>query len=145
MRRLQFYDGYDYQEIVIGIASDERPWKLGHSLNEILGIHLRNVSDFEDDGLAPQVAQTGLLSPVPLPTVRFEDHETHPQCEYVFYSKDPQKIPTNTRPFRFFLLIRSANADQWPVEATLKDLAASPCVRSVVDLSQDKNLQQLLP
>ncbi len=160
-KRIKFSQSLDHQDIVIGIVSDIRSWKLCYQLNQLLHLQLRNVreADFEGDfGLSsgplnPSLADdsVGVFQDTLFDHSReftpemYEDSESFPSQEYLLYTKDPQNLPPEARPFRFFLLIRSESEPQLLATKVLESLQQSPAITFAADLSGDKHLQSLLP
>ncbi len=148
-KRIEFSHTTDFQDLVIGIATDVRSWKLCYELNQILGLQLRNTDHpHPKEPIPDQDPEYSLLPPDsagPFVEEFYEDHDSFPSREVVLYSKDPQNIPAEARPFRFFLLIRSEIGQQTLPGALLSALGQSPLITSAVDLSSIKQLQHLLP
>lgn len=147
-KRLTFTEESDYQDIVLGIATDVKSWKLSYELNQILEIQLRNTSSQEpSEGKSEQNQGPPDLgiTPEPFAAERYEDLETIPGIEFVVYSKDPQKLPADSRPFRFFLLIRSVSAPPPEADELMRRLLKAPVIHSTVNFSDHKHLQHLLP
>ena len=144
-----FIEYPDHQDIVLGIATDVRSWKLCYELNQILGIQLRNAGDsgfFPDTGQEQEAREPELLfDQPPVSPEQFEDHDSFPHTEFILYSKETQKLPAETRPFRFFLLIRSESGQFSTPEELAARLIESTYIASVVNFSDNKNLQSLLP
>lgn len=147
-KRLTFTEESDYQDIVLGIATDVKSWKLSYELNQILEIQLRNTSSPPPSQKKSQeneaLPDLGITSE-PFAAERFEDLESVPGIEFVVYSKDPQKLPADSRPFRFFLLIRSVSAPPPEADELMRRLQEAPVIHSTVNFSDHKHLQHLLP
>lgn len=147
-KKLTVNEGAGYQDIILGIAADVRSWKLCYELNLILGINLKNTPSEPQvsDVLAPSPLQQQLDLPTPAFTQEyFEDLDSQAQTEFVLCSKDPKKLPPESRPFRFFLLIRSNSATPPETDVMIRRLMKVDVIHSVVNFSDHKHLQHLLP
>lgn len=147
-KRLSFTEDAENQDVVLGIATDVRSWKLCYEINHILEINLKNISLFHpnpDDSTVLSSQERLNLPTSPYLQERFEDLESVDHTEYILYTKDPQKLPKESKPFRFFLLIRSISALSLEADVMIRRLMKVDIIHSVVNFSDYKHLQHLLP
>lgn len=147
-KRLSFTEGPENQDIILGIAADVRSWKLCYELNLILEINLKNASYFgqnTENLIVSPVQEELFLSTSSFIEERFEDMESKSHTEFILYTKDPQKLPAESKPFRFFLLIRSITAPSPEADVMIRRLMKVDIIHSVVNFSDYKHLQHLLP
>ena len=117
---------------VIGLASNEKVWKLAWKINQVLGLTMAT----EEEGFArlegPEL---------------YQDLSTDADFEYVLFEngfKAP-KVSKLAQQFRFWLLIRHKREVKPDVEGICKQLGAIDIVSLVRDLTHEKDIQKLLP
>lgn len=147
-KRLSFTEDSVNQDIILGIATDARSWKLCYEINHILEINLKNTSHFYPNSENPTLPASREVLNLPVDPFfqeRFEDVESVAHTEYLLYTKDPQKLPKESKPFRFFLLIRSISVLSPVADIMIRRLMKVDIIHSVVNFSDYKHLQHLLP
>lgn len=117
---------------VIGIASNDRVWKIASGLNRSLSINL------EMDQTRDAVSKG--------PTV-YHDPVTDSDYDYLFFENETPnpKAPKLARQFRFWLALVHKRDKTPDMEAILKQLNEIDVVTLAVDLSSEKDIQSLLP
>lgn len=150
-RKVYIEQSFDYQLLVIGIASTERVWKLCHEVNRALGISLQESrsehpggpaeppATDSPEGLFGQEAPGGAAGPY------YEDHSSHPEWEYALAALPAARLPREARAFRYALLVRCAGTAAPDPDDLIARLSTAPAVLSAMDLSQVKNIKSLLP
>ena len=152
MKRIILEESADFQQLVIGIASDEPIFKLCWEINESLLWTLKKVENQSSDLLnsADSLAQKVKLllfdteqfskdSPL------YEDNESYPRLEMALFEVVSQKIPKEIRAFRYILLLRSEIENMPEVLSLLQKLNELSFVISAIDMSNHKNIKQILP
>ena len=119
----------DYQWLIIGIASEERIWKVCYAINQQLGLHLkeRGTAAPEKPAEAPLFDQGFSYLP-PSSAAYYEDMETFSRQEYVLLPAKRRNLPPEARGFSFLLLIH-ANASELPAApALIAQLLEAPAI-----------------
>ena len=76
----------------------------------------------------------------------YEDTETNKRIEYALFLQPARSsLPTETKPFRFFFLIRSADQSPQDTQKIIEQLGQSEVIRSAVDITHIKQIKQLIP
>ncbi len=152
-KRVHIEGADDDDDQLIGIASDERIWKLCFEVNNSLKINLI------DRGLPPPLSPD---SPPPEGTkltslfqpgrggkntrnlTYYEDTESFRGREFVLCSLEARQLPKEAKAFRYFLLIRAVEVPPPETETLLQQLNELPSVRSAVDITHFKNIKSLI-
>lgn len=122
----------EVQSTIIGMASTERIWKLVWKLNQLLGLSLAK----EEDQSASYDEQE-----------LYVDGESDPRFEYYCFEPNfkPGKASKVAQQFRYWLVIRGKKAEVPDVDALLRQVAGIDIVSLSHDLTQEKDIQKLLP
>jgi hypothetical protein len=123
---------FDQQATVIGIASNDKIWKLCWKLNQVLSI---NLATAEED-------VTRVSGPV-----LYTDFDTDPHFDFTFFENNlkPTQGTKLSRQFRYWLVIKGKQ-DELPDNAPiLRAIAAIDIVSLAHDLSLEKDIKKLLP
>ncbi|RMG18894.1 MAG: hypothetical protein D6730_22305 [Bacteroidetes bacterium] len=146
-RRVHIEKSFDYHRFVIGVASNERIWKLCWELNRELGISLKK-RDIAGD-LPPEADQQAAQEPalfqgqeVEAPGAYYEDTESKARMEFVVCT--PKAMMRELTAYRYLFIIRfSAPAPD--ISSFLSKIQSIPAVIAAVDLSTFKNINQIVP
>lgn len=117
---------------VIGIASNDRVWKLASDLKKSLGIGLELDQTRDATSKGPTV---------------YHDLASDGDFEYLFFENESPnpKTPKLARQFRFWLVLINKR-DKYPdIEGLLNQLKQIEAVSLAIDLSSEKDIQSLLP
>lgn len=124
----------DYQPplTVLGIASNDKVWKVCWKINQELGLNLSS----QEEGMAR------LTGPE-----LYRDEESDLDFDYVFFENTFQsrKVPKLARQFRFWLVIKSARDREPDTTLLLERLQKIDVISLAHDLSQEKDIKKLLP
>lgn len=152
-KRIDIQDIFDYQCVVIGLASNERIWKLCYEVNLHLGLNLAE-KELEQgktggENSPPNTLPQGLFEPLDFtpddrPLAYYEDLYTDPRFEFILRKPDPALLPKEARPFRFFFLVRAHDGPLPEPADLIERLNKSSVVLSAVDISHIKNIKQLV-
>lgn len=148
-------ENYSYHFVLIGIASDERIWKVCHEINRLLSINLKNV---EQPSLSifpssPTKAQSeenkpdlfdGNVSNYQKQGSYYEDFFSESAFSYSFFEPNPTISLKKVRPFRYFLLIRAEERSILRIGKLLQMLNTSTSIRSAVDISDATNINEII-
>lgn len=151
-KRLHIQEPFDYHEYVIGIASDAPIWKLCWDVNQRLELTLekREKEAEEPEGLnrAEEVLATlfkeSEMQPPGGVQHYYEDLESNRTLEYTLFEADRSLSPKPAKPFRYFLLIRSHEGNAPDIVSIISTLNQSEIILSSVDISDIKNIKNIL-
>lgn len=123
---------YDAPASVLGIASNDKVWKVCWQLNQALEL---NLASAEDD-------MTRVRGPV-----LYTDDESQPGFGYVFFEQTlkTSKLPRLARQFRYWLVIKPYRDELPDIPAMLQTLRQVDAISLAHDLSQEKDIKKLLP
>lgn len=124
--------GIDPSATVIGIASNDKIWKLCWKLNQALSI---NLATAEDD-------VTRVKGPV-----LYTDLDSDPHFEYTFFENNLKATQGTklSRQFRYWLVV-SSKKDEAPDSQTLMQAVTAIDIVSLAhNLSEEKDIKKLLP
>lgn len=124
--------GTDQSAIVIGIASNDKIWKLCWKLNQTLSI---NLATAEDD-------VTRVKGPI-----LYTDFESDPNFEYTFFENNlkPTQGTKLSRQFRYWLVIVGKKEEKLDSQQLLQNIGTIDIVSLAHDLSEEKDIKKLLP
>lgn len=118
---------------VLGIASNEKIWKLCWKINQELEI---NLGTGEDD-----------LTQLKTRDV-YIDQETEPAFEFSMFDKKlipTRKVPKQIKEFRYFFLIRPLGEREPDPKVYLEALNRIDIISIAVDLTEMKDIKNILP
>lgn len=118
--------------IVLGLASNERIWKLCWEINQALNL---NISAGTDDG-----------SGTPARDI-YADTESDPKHDYFLLENNapPKKLSAKAKTFRFFLVVRPIEKEEFDLKTLLNPLSEIDIVSLAVDLSAEKDINKFIP
>ena len=124
--------GTDQSAIVIGIASNDKIWKLCWKLNQTLSI---NLATAEDD-------VTRVKGPI-----LYTDFESDPNFEYTFFENNlkPTQGTKLSRQFRYWLVIVGKKEEGLDSQQLLQNIGTIDIVSLAHDLTEEKDIKKLLP
>jgi len=117
---------------IIGIASNERIWKICWEINQVLDLNLTAARQNTSPGKAPDVYHDS-------------GGRERESCSLFEQSATDKKIPALARKFRFWLVIRPAAGKQNDAGKLLKKLSGISSISLVADLSAEKEINRFLP
>jgi hypothetical protein len=124
---------FEHEATIIGIASNEKIWKLCWKLNQVLGL---NLATAEDD-------VTRVKGPA-----MYTDFETDALWDYTLFENDlkPSQGTKLARQFRFWLVVKAkrdgATLEVQPITQAIADI---DIVSLVHDISAERDIKKLLP
>ena len=123
---------FDFPAAVLGIASNDRVWKVCWKINQQLGLELATAEDDVHRVKGPEL---------------YTDNDSDPDFEYVFFenSLKSKKTPPLARQFRYWLVIKPNRELEPPVSHLLAELSKIDVVSLAHDLSNEKDIKKLLP
>ena len=124
---------FDSPFTVLGIASNEKIWKVAWGINQQLSLALAS----QQDDAAAHIEVADLYS----------DAESDPDFDYLLFENTHQsrKVPKLARNFRFWLVLRHKRDEAPDVSALLRALGEVDVVTLAHDLTQEKDIKKLLP
>ncbi len=132
---------------LIGIASDERIWKLCHEINMSLGIEMKRVDTSlpveKPISVEPNLFQDA-SEEMPDEHPYYEDIDSEAGFTYSLFTNKHTISPKKVRAFRYFFLIRDEGNADIRIEEILKMLHTSPSIRTAVDISDATNLNEII-
>lgn len=151
-KRIHIQEPFDYHYNVLGIASDAHIWKLCWEINQLLGLALvkkeKEVPLHEPFNRAEEVLVTlfkeSELQPPADVQHYYEDIESNPKWEYTLFESDRSLSPKEAKPFRYFLVITSGEENGPELEDIVALLNQSEIILSSVDISDIKNIKNIL-
>lgn len=152
-KRFQISQADDYQYFVIGIASDERIWKVCWEINQHLDLQLLfreiNPETVKQINENPSTGIISLFSRTDWQKTDwwreyYEDTSSHSELEFALFANDLSISPKKVHPFRYFFLIR-ASGDNWHgLKSMLSQLNQIRAIRSAVDITGVKNINSII-
>ncbi len=151
-KRIHIQEPFEYHHRVLGIASDAHIWKLCWEINQLLELNLvkkeKETPQPEQIKRAEEVLATLFkesdLQPPGGVQHYYEDLESNPNREYTLFESDRSLSPKEAKPFRYFLLILSGEEDKPDLESMITRLNQSEIILSSVDISDIKNIKNIL-
>lgn len=128
------YIKFDFEApaYVVGVASNDRIWKLCWNINQLLDLNLasarQEVVDFR-------------------PTDIYEDTESSLDYEFAFFENNfkSRKVPKKAREFRFWFVIKLRKEKEPDITSFIRKLNQVENISLAVDLSQEKDIKSLIP
>ena len=150
-KRVKIEYSFDCQFTGIGIASDERIWKLCFEINQSLGINLKKWDSYPDfaekkptettenqllfeDDFTPQNAS---------PDNYYIDTTSNSRIEYILCRPKRGLVPREVRMFRFFFFARSLKYPLPQADEIAFCINQISIVLSAIDISHIKNIKNL--
>ncbi len=124
---------FDSPFTVLGIASNEKIWKVAWGINQALGLEL--TSRQEESNVNMEVLDL------------YTDYESNIDFDFLLFenTQPTRKVPPLARKFRFWLVIRQKRETTPEISKLLEQLGAVDLVTFAVDLTQEKDIKKLLP
>ena len=124
--------GNDHSATVIGIASNDKIWKLCWKLNQVLSINLATAEDDVTRDKGP---------------ILYTDFESDPDFEFTFFENNlkPTQGTKLSRQFRYWLVIGSKKDDELHSQRFLQLIGTIDIVSLAHDLTEEKDIKKLLP
>ncbi len=122
----------DSQAYVLGIASNEKIWRVVWAINAEMAIDMATGHQEVTSVGGPEL---------------YQDLATDPDFEYCLFEPNDKskKVPRKAREFRFWLSLKPKRDKAPDVTALVTRLRQLENISLVVDLSQEENIQQFLP
>lgn len=123
---------FDAPATVLGIASNDKVWKVCWKINQQLGL---NLATAEDDMLRVKGPEL------------YTDFGTDAAFEFTFFENTfkSSKVPRLARQFRYWLVIKPQREAAPDVPEILRELGKIDNVSLAHDLSDEKDIKKLLP
>ncbi len=125
---------FEHEATVVGIASNEKIWKLCWKLNQVLGC---NLATAEED-----------VTRVKGPAL-YTDFETDHAFDYTLFEANlkPTQGSKLARQFRFWLVLKPKRDGDEPIDTApiLQALTGIDIISLVHDISEEKDIKKLLP
>jgi hypothetical protein len=123
---------FDSPSVVIGVASNDKVWKVCWNINQQLSLQLASAEDDVTRVKGPEL---------------YTDPDTDPDFEYYFFENTfkSSKVPQLARQFRYWLVIRPKKDLLPEVKTILRALAEIDNISLAHDLTQEKDIKKLLP
>lgn len=124
---------FEHDATVIGIASNEKIWKLCWMLNQALSLNLATAEDDVNRVKGPAL---------------YTDYDSDAALDYTLFENNlkPSQGTKLARQFRFWLVIKSKRdgvvIDSQPIRQSISSI---DIVSLVHDLSEEKDIKKLLP
>jgi hypothetical protein len=124
---------FELEATVIGIASNEKIWKLCWKLNQVLGTNLEKADEDVTRVMGPAM---------------YTDFESDQAFDYTLFENDlkPSQGTKLARQFRFWLVIKpKRDGATLDISQILQPLSTIDIVSLVHDISEEKDIKKLLP
>lgn len=124
---------FEHEATIIGIASNEKIWKLCWKLNQVLGL---NLATAEDD-----------VTRVKGPAL-YLDFESDPAFDFTLFENDlkPSQGTKLARQFRYWFVVKAKRDDAFYDTAAAKQTISNIDIVSLVhDISEEKDIKKLIP
>ncbi len=125
--------GFEQDATVIGIASNDKIWKLCWKLNQELGLNLATAAHDVTQARGPEL---------------YTDFDSDPALDYTLFETNlkPSQGTKLARQFRFWLVVKAKRDDAAIDPGALKQsISAIDIVSLVQDISEEKDIKKLLP
>jgi hypothetical protein len=151
-KRIHIREPFDDQYHVLGIASDAHIWKLCWEINQLLELNLvkkekeapqREELNRAEEVLASLFKENELQPPSGVQHY-YEDLESERNVEYTLFESDRSLSPKEAKPFRYFLMIMSTGEYKPDLAPMILRLNQSEIILSSVDISDIKNIKNIL-
>lgn len=121
---------FDNPGYLIGVASNEKIWKVCWEINQVFGINLSADS--------PEFSGT---------KESYSDRDTEDGFEYFLLEnpKKDKKVPRIAREFRFWFIIKPDTDNIPDLKEFQSKLNRIPVISLAVDLSDKKDINKLIP
>lgn len=121
----------DSTGIVLGIASNERIWKLCWEINQTMQINLSEASRELDASAGTEV---------------YADCDSSESFDYFLVENNGRLkgVPKEAKPFRFWIMVRPKGEREADHSSILQQLKTNPSVSLATDLSNNQELKKAL-
>ncbi len=123
---------FDTPASVLGIASNEKIWKLCWGINQELSLSLASAEE--------QVSEVS-------GNVIYTDFESSSDFDYFLFENNfpGRKVSRLAKKFRYWLVIRQVREENPDLETLLANLSKVDTISLAHDLSDEKDIKKLLP
>lgn len=123
---------YDAPAFVIGIASNDRIWKLCWNINQAMELELSTGAMDAGTARGPEI---------------YADYESQPDFEVLVFENTVKgrKVPKKAQPFRFWMVLKPRKEDVSDLSEILETLKTVENVSLAIDLSDEKDIKKLIP
>lgn len=123
---------FELPSAVIGIASNEKVWKVCWKLNQTLGLNLASEQDDVTRVKGPAL---------------YADHESDPNFDFVFFENNLKSNQGTklARKFRFWLVVKLKKELPPDAAALTRKISEIDVISLVHDLSNEKDIKRLIP
>lgn len=123
---------FDALTMVIGVASNDKVWKVCWKINKQLELNLATAEEDMHRVKGPEL---------------YTDFDTDADFEYIFFENNfkSSKVPRLARSFRYWLVIKPQRSEIADVRSLLEKLGQIDNVSLAHDLSNEKDIKKLLP
>lgn len=123
---------FELPAAVIGIASNEKVWKVCWKLNQTLSLNLASEQDDVTRVKGPAL---------------YTDHDSDPDFDFVFFENNLKSSQGTklARQFRFWLVVKQKKENELDLPTLTRSISGIDVVSLVHDLSNEKDIKRLLP
>lgn len=123
---------FDAHAYILGIASTDKIWKVVWVINTELGLDMST-------GAQDVTAASGMEL--------YQDIDSDPDFEYTLFenSEKSRKVSKKAREFRFWLALKPKREKVPDLENLIRRLRGLGNISLVVDLTDEENIQKLMP
>jgi hypothetical protein len=123
---------FDSPASVVGVASNDKIWKVCWNINQQLGLELSSAKDDVMRATGPEM---------------YTDLETDADFEFTFFENTfkTSKVPKLARNFRYWLVIRPKREVAPEIRTIVRSLSQVDNISLAHDLSNEKDIKKLLP
>ena len=123
---------FELPAAVIGIASNEKVWKICWKLNQALEINLASAQDDVTRVKGPAL---------------YTDHDSEPDFDFVFFENNlkSNQGPKLARQFRYWLVVKQVKDTAFDLPDLIQKISEIDVISLVHDLSNEKDIKRLLP
>ena len=124
---------FDSPSAVVGVASNDKVWKVCWNINQQLSLQLASAEDDVTRGSkGPEL---------------YVDYESDANFEYSFFENTfkTSKVPKLARQFRYWLVIRPKKELVPEVKGIIRALSEIENISLAHDLTNEKDIKKLLP
>ena len=123
---------FDVPAHVLGVASNDRIWKICWKINQALDLQLATAEEDVHRVKGPEL---------------YTDFETDHDFDYIFFENNlkASKVPKLARQFRYWFVIKAKKEAEPDLAKFLEALRGIDIVSLAHDLSNEKDIKKLLP
>lgn len=123
---------FELPSAVIGIASNEKVWKICWKINQALELNLASAQDDVTRVKGPAL---------------YTDSESDPDFDFVFFENNLKSNQGTklARQFRYWMVIKLKKETQPDIQDFIRRISEIDVISLVHDLSNEKDIKRLLP